>query len=458
MGCGDHRGRGEEIGLALGREGGRGGARRLVRNKHGHDGGERGAVLPMDPELPVLGLRGQRQRHSGADRHFEDDAGELRLRREGPRAVGEPEGATDEGGGKISPRQGRSVHPGREARIPLEPPAPSVDVTQHLDLRSARPADGPHGRFDGAEEIGGQLTHVSRPRLAFGRDDALAHVERVAQPAVVGGETDRLLVPAHVDLDGQAIGLPALAHPGTHLLELAPVPHRHRLVVGPLDPHSPGVSAAEGVDLLVGGGEIQRWRDLERQELGHAGARFAAGRERLFVRGEEERMGRQGPREPRHLEIEGGNPQRTLVELRLHFLGVEILFDEVPGRLQPGRVEYLMVKAGAPRPVVDAHQLRRGECRTQGARDAQPRRRAGAGVEARDEDRFFHRLVAPRVGRACRLPSSSVRRCVGGSPAGAQSASVHQGCPWRGPYRKKSANSVPLLETRLWLTRRLSGL
>jgi len=106
---------------------------------------------------------------------------------------------------------------------------------------------------------------VAGPGLALRRGDALAHVERVTQLPIVGGEANRFLVPAHVDLEREAIGLPAVLQGDTGMFELTPVAHGHRLVIRALDPYAPGVRAAERVDFLVGSGEIQRGRDLEGQ-------------------------------------------------------------------------------------------------------------------------------------------------------------------------------------------------
>ena len=56
-------------------------------------------------------------------------------------------------------------------------------------------------------------------------------------------------------------------------------------------------------------------------------------------------MNGQATSEPGDLQVERGNPQRGAIELGLDFLGVQILLDEVPRRLEPGRVEDLVMKA-----------------------------------------------------------------------------------------------------------------
>jgi len=56
-------------------------------------------------------------------------------------------------------------------------------------------------------------------------------------------------------------------------------------------------------------------------------------------------MNGQATSAPGDLQVERGNPRRAAVELGLDFLRVQILFDEVPRRLEPGRVEDLVMKA-----------------------------------------------------------------------------------------------------------------
>ena len=143
------------------------------------------------------------------------------------------------------------MDPRGEARVPFEQPQPAIDVAQQLDLGASRPPDRAHGRLDRAEQIGRHFAHVARPGLAVRSRDALAHVDRIGKPPVESGEAHRLLVAAHMSLYRDAIGLPAVLHPGAHLFEVAPVPDGHGVMVGTLDPHPPGMRAAEGVDRFV---------------------------------------------------------------------------------------------------------------------------------------------------------------------------------------------------------------
>src|SRR5215467_6670190 len=91
-------------------------------------------------------------------------------------------------------------------------------------------------------------------------------------------------------------------------------------------------------------------------------------------------MNGQATSEPGNLQVERGNPQGGAVEFGLDLLRVQILFDEVPRRLEPGRVEDFVMEAGAPCPVVDTHEAGRGECRAQGARHTESRGGAGTRV------------------------------------------------------------------------------
>jgi hypothetical protein len=62
-----------------------------------------------------------------------------------------------------------------------------------------------------------------------------------------------------------------------------------------------------------------------------------------------------------------------------------------------------VVEAGAPRPVVDAHEPGLGESSAQGARHAESRGGTGTRVEARYENCVSHRRVG-RFGRARPAP------------------------------------------------------
>src|SRR5215472_4865502 len=130
-------------------------------------------------------------------------------------------------------------------------------------------------------------------------------------------------------------------------------------------------------------------------------------------------MNGQATSEPGNLQVERGNPQGAAVEFGLDLLRVQILFDEVPRRLEPGRVEDFVMEAGAPCPVVDTHEAGRGECRAQGTRHAESRGGAGTRVEAGYEHRFSHRCRPLREGSFVAI---SRRRAA--PQAGVQSSSI----------------------------------